>query len=57
MELVLRWEKEKSGYYGIRERAIEGQICLLLPGAWKSKEKGQKENIPSVAGREVNSEL
>lgn len=57
MELVLRWEKEKMGYCGIWERATEGQNYLLFPGAWKSKEKGEKENTPSAAGREVNSEL
>lgn len=44
VELVLKWEKEKLGYCGIRERATEEQNYLLLSGAWKSKGKGQKEN-------------
>lgn len=56
VELVLRWEKRNWGIVA-SGKTTEGQNCLLLPGAWKSKEKGEKENTLSVTGREVNSEL
>lgn len=48
MELMLRWEKEKLEYCGIRERVTEGQNYLLLPGAWKSKEKGERKILQVV---------